>query len=67
MCCFPSLSLQAHVVDGNMIIKVQYQNRKKYIKLQAADFEEFISEGKFPNWYMTSNQLFRLSGGHYIL
>ena len=29
-----------------MIIKVQYQTRKKYIKLQAADFEEFIFEGK---------------------
>ncbi|MEQ2277031.1 hypothetical protein XENORESO_018326 [Xenotaenia resolanae] len=27
-----------------MIIKVQYQNSKKYIKLQDADFEEFISE-----------------------
>ncbi|KAF5888162.1 uncharacterized protein DAT39_022001, partial [Clarias magur] len=33
-----------HVTDGKMIIKVQYQNRKKYIKLQTADFEEFISE-----------------------
>ncbi|KAK0148560.1 putative nuclease HARBI1 [Merluccius polli] len=30
--------------DGKMIIKVQYQNRKKYIKLQDADFGEFISE-----------------------
>ncbi|KAI7793219.1 hypothetical protein IRJ41_008801 [Triplophysa rosa] len=27
-----------------MIIKVQYENRKKYIKLQDADFEEFISQ-----------------------
>ncbi|XP_031134996.1 uncharacterized protein LOC116035812 [Sander lucioperca] len=29
-----------------MIVKVQYQNRKKYIKLQASDFEEFISQVK---------------------
>ncbi|KAK0152197.1 hypothetical protein N1851_006429 [Merluccius polli] len=32
--------------DVKMIIKVQYQNRKKYIKLQDADFGEFISEVK---------------------
>lgn len=30
-----------------MIIKVQYENRKKSIKPQTAGFEEFISEGKF--------------------
>ncbi|XP_031148514.1 uncharacterized protein LOC116045134 [Sander lucioperca] len=41
-----NLSLQAHVVNGKMIVKVQYQNRKKYIKLQASDFEEFISQVK---------------------
>ncbi|XP_056331620.1 uncharacterized protein LOC130243470 isoform X1 [Danio aesculapii] len=35
---------KTHVVDTKMIIKVQYENRKKYIKLQAADFDEFISE-----------------------
>ena len=40
--------------------------RKKHNKLQSADFEEFIYEGTFPNWYMI-NQLFRLSGRHYIL
>ncbi|XP_073349444.1 uncharacterized protein [Pagrus major] len=34
----------AHVVDGKMIITEQYQTRKKYIKLQAADFEEFLFE-----------------------
>ncbi len=44
-----SLSPQAHVVDGKMIIKVQYQNRKKYIKLQTLTCEEFISEGKYPD------------------
>ncbi|XP_033492089.2 uncharacterized protein LOC117263066 [Epinephelus lanceolatus] len=27
-----------------MLFKVQYKDRKKYIKLQAADYEEFISE-----------------------
>lgn len=50
MSCCPSVSLQVHVVDCKMIIKVQYENRKKYIKLQAADFDEFISEGKYHNW-----------------
>jgi len=54
MSCCPSLSLQSHVVDGKMIIKVQYQNRKKYIKLQDADFEEFISEGKCCYCYMNN-------------
>lgn len=51
LCCsvYTSLSPQAHVIDGKMIIKVQYQNRKKYIKLQTPDFEEFISEGKCPD------------------
>ncbi len=40
-----------------MIIKVQYENRKKYIKLHAADFDEFISEGKFPSWFnLITNQ-----------
>lgn len=39
MSCCPSVSLQAHVVDGIMIIEVQYVNRKKCIKLQAADFD----------------------------
>ncbi|KAK3549823.1 hypothetical protein QTP86_014709 [Hemibagrus guttatus] len=29
-----------------MIIKVQYQNRKKYIKLQTADFEEFMRKAR---------------------
>ena len=45
---------QAHVIDGKMIIKVQHQNRKKYIKLQTPDFEEFISEGKCSGWHMTN-------------
>lgn len=40
-----------------MLIKVQYKDRKKYIKLQAADYEEFISEGNCPDLYMT-NQSF---------
>lgn len=45
-----SLSAQTHAVDGKMIIKVQYQNHKKYVKLQTPDVEEFISEGKCPDW-----------------
>lgn len=53
MSCCPFLSLKTPVVDDKMIIKVQYQSRKKYIKLQAADFEEFVSEGKF----LISNRL----------
>lgn len=44
MSCCPSVSLQAHVVDHKVIIKVQYENCKKCIKLQAADFYEFICE-----------------------
>lgn len=48
------LSSQVHVVDGKMMIKVQYEKRKKYIKLQTPDFEEFISEVKCPDWYRTN-------------
>lgn len=44
MSCCPPFPLQSVVVDGKLIIKVQYQNCKKYIKLQADDFEEFNSE-----------------------
>ncbi|KAL1270871.1 hypothetical protein QQF64_029887, partial [Cirrhinus molitorella] len=48
-------------IDGKMIIKVQYENRKKYIKLQAADFDDSFlkSEKNFPSlgtrlqWKMT--------------
>lgn len=40
-----------------MIIKVQYHNRKKYIKIQEADFEKFTSEGIIFVWFMLSLSL----------